>query len=228
VRIVKWVLPLILLTGVAIANFSSLPARTEDATTTNPKNQQSSWDDILILLARDEPPLNGRGPVCQISPGKLGPAKSAIWHQQPMFIWRQGDKQQIQRLEVRAADGKTVIWNQILTRINGKIVYAGQPLQAGQTYSWILFDAENKFLMDTNFTLMVDAERDRITTKLAKIENQLKKTSATAEEIAFQKVKFLANEKLWSDALQLAFAVQKPSEQLNQFIKDTQDYLCGS
>ena len=167
--------------------------------------QTSSWQDVfnintLFQRKRRRAAARGMSNFCPISPG-MPNETTQIWSDRPLFIW-QG---QIQTIIVRASGSDTDnLWNQPIVADQQSKTYAGEKLQPGQTYEWIVYRGDDA-LPSVSFQVIEAQQRDRITAQLQTLEQQLQTKGANKEAIALAKAKYFANLQLWSDALQQAW-----------------------
>jgi hypothetical protein len=73
---------------------------------------------------------------------------------------------------------------------------------------------------------MESEERDRITAALKTLENKLQAKKSHHEAIALAKANYFTKLGLWSDVLQQAYSVQKPSPELDRMLKEIPQQLC--
>ncbi|NJL61164.1 MAG: hypothetical protein HC903_04170 [Methylacidiphilales bacterium] len=88
---------------------------------------------------------------------------------------------------------------------------------------------ENSWTGNIRFKIMEPQQRQRMTNDLQQLEQQEKAKGATAEGIAFAKAKYFLEQEtpLWSDALQQAYSVDKPSPELVKMREEIVKYLCN-
>jgi hypothetical protein len=164
--------------------------------------------------------------LCAIAPQPIT-TNRVIWSDRPLFLWRGS----LSRIEIHPTGSKKVLWRQ--TEILGKnsALYAGEALQPGQTYDWLLFDQfaleDSEPIQRVTFRVMDAQERDRIKTQLQKLEAKLKAKKASAEETAIHRAQYFAQKNLWSDVLQEAYSVKNPSAALAGIIEDLPTKLCS-
>ncbi|BAY89470.1 DUF928 domain-containing protein [Tolypothrix sp. LEGE 11397] len=188
--------------------------------------QIAAWQDVFNLNTlfhrqRRRSAARGTNNFCPISPG-IPNETTQIWSDRPLFIW-QG---QIQNIIVRTSGSDTDdLWNQPIVENQQSTTYAGAKLQPGQTYEWIVYRGDNPF-PSVSFQVMETQQRDRITTEVQTLEQQLQTKGATKEAIALAKAQYFANLQLWSDALQQAYSVAEPSPELQQIRLDIAQNLC--
>ncbi|BAZ40689.1 hypothetical protein NIES4101_66500 [Calothrix sp. NIES-4101] len=132
---------------------------------------------------------------------------------------------EVKKIAVGTLENQEYLNTQIVT---GKqsVNYQGEPLKPGQTYKWFIFlnQASSSPVMFIPFQIMEAPQRNRITSELKLLERLQKNKSV--EAIALVKAKYFAEQGLWSDALQQAYSVPKPSSELSQLIKDLPNQLC--
>lgn len=202
-----------------------LPTRRGTSRSTNP------WIPILQALDQDnkpsEPPKNGgsRG-ICAIAPTAIG-TSTEIWSDHPLFVWVGPSRPT--RIELLSVDNNQVLWRHKVEEQN-KILYDGEALQPGQTYEWRLFisSQENARPIKTETFRLMDAQkRDRITTQLQRLDQELQAKNASTEDIARKRAEFFAQQQLWSDVLQEAYSVENPSPGLTDMVRSIPRTLCS-
>lgn len=168
---------------------------------------------------------------CAIAPQPIT-TSTAVWSDRPLFAWRGI----IGRIEVRPTGSKKVLWSK--TGIEGQTkegqssaLYAGEALQPGQSYDWLLF---HQFALEdtppsqvVTFRVMDAKERDRIKTQLQNLEAELKAKKASAEETAVHRAQYFAQKNLWLDVLKEAYSVKNPSPALVGIIQELPTKLCS-
>jgi hypothetical protein len=220
----KWIVSAVLLSvaGISVPALSNQPVNTNKT----PTRQSFSWAKFSEIIFSKKPPIKprtgGSRPTqvsCMISPEKSD-VTTIVWSERPLFIW----KGRVQRIALRYPNSdKDFWWNEKVAETQN-ITYTGdKPLQPGQTYEWIVNSS-----MFVPFQVMEAQQRDRITSELRTLENQLKAKGADTEAIALAKANYFVENQLWSDALQQAYSVQKPSPELEQIRKDIPNQLCNA
>ena len=195
-----------------------------------PKKSISILEAILSLLKSPENRLITRGDeVCPISPGNVG--EQVIWSERPLFVWQGKILESTINLYSPSTNfnyeqDDRLLWSQTVAANSRYISYQGEPLQPGFVYDWELISSGKTY--KPTFILMEQSEREAIAAELEVIENKLKATGATAEEIALAKADYFANKQLWSDTLQQLYSVENPSTNLISKKKDIEQYLCES
>ncbi len=222
----KFILSTLVLSAVAVNILAVLPNPAVSANK-KPTPQNFSWINISQILFGKKPPVKprkggSRDPIvkkiCMVSPD-IADKTRIVWSDRPLFIW----KGQVQKVTLRTEDSNQE-WSQPVTQTQN-ITYTGEPLKPGRTYEWRAFFSETQFKSVT-FQVMEANKRDRITAELKNLENRLKAQRANTEAIASAKANYFADSNLWSDVLQQAYSVQKPSDDLKQMIKNI-DNLCN-
>jgi hypothetical protein len=188
-----------------------------------PVQPSFSWWNIF----RREPPV-GRGKgaprptvngVCIAAPdfGEI------IWSDRPFIIW-QGNLKKIGLSQgiPDASATENIQMGQLYA------TYTGKPLLPAQQYNWSVA-VENSWSGNIAFKIMEPQQRQRISNDLQKLEQQEKAKGVTAEGIAFAKAKYFLEQEspLWSDALQQAYSVEKPSPELAKMREEIVKYLCN-
>ncbi len=201
-----------------------------------PRNSSLSWVNLFLPLSKPKPPVKPRkavgrplrdtsaptrSSVCMISPdapqGKPSQPR-IVWSDRPLFLW-EGNAQQVGLMKNR----QTTLWAKELAPGKQFISYTGEPLQPGETYYWAVFEGgatiENA-IGNTKFMVMEPQERQRITNKLTTLEEEQKTKGANEEAIALAKANYFIQQGLWTDALQQAYSVEKPSAELLKIRQD--------
>ena len=164
------------------------------------------------------PTING---VCVAAPD-FG---ETIWSDRPFIIW-QGNLKKIGLSEgvPDATATENIKTGQLYA------TYTGKPLQLGQTYRWLVAVIDQSWTGNIRFKVMEPQQRQRISNDLQKLEQQEKSKGATAEGIAFAKAEYFLKQEppLWSDALQQAYSVEKPSPELVKMRQDIVKDWCKS
>lgn len=219
----KFLVPTLVVSSVFI---STLSTSLNQAVSANKKStpQSFSWANISQILNSNKPPVKPRKGgsrypqgICMVSPD--APQKPRIvWSQRPLFLW----KGKVEKITVIPQESNQE-WSQPVTQTQ-KITYTGEPLQPGKTYEWRVF-VDNNLFRTVPFQIMEAKNRDRITVELNNLEQRLKLKGANKEAIALAKANYFADYNLWSDVLQQAYSVEKPSVELQKMIKNL-DNLC--
>jgi hypothetical protein len=165
----------------------------------------------------------GRGPICALTPRTTG-TNTEIWSDRPLFVWQGPFK----RIELHSVDSNQKLWSKKLERERSAL-YDGELLKRGRTYEWRLFftpeeDEDTPPFRIERFRVMDAQNYDRIQQDLQKLDEELK--TATPEQIALQRAKYFAQKQLWSDALQEAYSVKNPSQELTKTLEDISKKIC--
>lgn len=166
--------------------------------------------------------LISRNGISPIAPGLIETYN--IWSDRPLFMWHSpGNNQEVQ-LIVRDLDNNSVVWQQTVNLAHQKVFYnAKNPLQPGKLYQWQLSNTTDWI----TFQVMSTDERNKIQADLQTLEQKLRATKASDEEIALRKADYFLNypvkhktdndiHHLGSDALQAMFQVEQPSDDFKQ------------
>ena len=220
----------VILSSLAFSALAILPNQAVIAQK-NPQKPAPFWSNISQLLFSNKPPVKprkggSRGDLCIISPYASSDTR-IIWSDRPLFLWHG----KIKKIKVTDISNNTVIFSENVENTQ-QYTYTGQPLQPGQTYELDIFLGESRATF-VKFQIMESEERDRITAALKTLENKLqaKKSHpeaipAVSEAIALAKANYFAKLGLWSDVLQQAYSVQKPSLELDRMLKEIPQQLC--
>ena len=196
----------------------------------NPQKPTSFWGNISQILFSKKPPVKprkgGSRPgmpeynVCIISPDAPSETR-IIWSDRPLFAW-QG---KVIKIQLTDLNNNTGIFSENVEKTQ-QYTYTGEPLQPGQTYKLDIFLSKENPAAFVKFQIMESEQRDSITAELKTLENQLQAKKSHPEAIAFAKAQYFAQLGLWSDVLQQAYSVQKPSPELNRMLKKIPKQLC--
>jgi hypothetical protein len=192
-----------------------------------PAQQSSSWWNIFNIFRRKPPVGKGKGGsrptingICIAAPNR----GEIIWSDRPFIIW-QGNLKKIGLSQgiPNASATDNIQTGQLYAN------YTGKPLFPGQQYNWSVA-IENSWTGNIAFKIMEPQQRQRITNYLQQLEQQEKAKGTSAEGIAFAKAEYFLKQEppLWSDALQQAYSVEKPSPELVKMREKIVSYLCGS
>ncbi|MDZ7959796.1 MAG: hypothetical protein RMY34_18260 [Aulosira sp. DedQUE10] len=175
----------------------------------------------LFWQRRPKKRLASRGPiqpVCAISPGLVDTYQ--LWSDRPLFLWHSPGNNQDAQVVVRDYDTQEVVWQKPVKIADQQAAYdAEKSLKPGKFYQWQLSGSSDTWI---TFQVMEASDRQKIQAGLQTIEQQLKSTKASPEEIALKKADFLINYEIkhttetgtfhpWSDAFQILYQVEKPS-----------------
>ncbi|MBW4480355.1 MAG: hypothetical protein KME54_26845 [Tolypothrix brevis GSE-NOS-MK-07-07A] len=189
-----------------------------------PAQESFSW---WNLFRRKRPVGSGKGAprptingVCIAAPVR----DEIVWSDRPFIIW-QGN---LRKVGLSQGIPNATATDNIQT---GQLYanYTGKPLFPGQQYNWSVA-IENSWTGNIAFKIMEPQQRQRITNYLQQLEQQEKAKGTSAEGIAFAKAKYFLEQEtpLWSDALQQAYSVEKPSPDLVKMREKIVKDLCDS
>ncbi|MGB3404061.1 MAG: DUF928 domain-containing protein [Microcoleaceae cyanobacterium] len=209
-----------------------------------------SWEQIEIVLLNRSGVFNrkkrsggsrsGNPELCLISPQKLVEKNTAenatetpieVWSDRPLFIWQENSVNK-QMVIIYSAEGEQEIWSKEVTSGDNSVAYDhSSPLQPGEMYRWqlslqdsIQFPTQS---VEIPFKVMETQKREAIQQDLQAIESQL--SGETVEVIALEKANYFIEKDLWSDALQIMFSVDNPSEELRETINQIKSHnFCSS
>lgn len=221
-KIQKVVVSLLLTSAVTIgASFLHLANQKIHAETVS-TYQSLPWGKLYEKQEPKKRQTGGsRSSLCPIAPSMLGNI-SEIWHQQPLFLW-QGP---IGRIEILRSKSDELIWSQVVKESDRSLVYIGSALQPGESYDWMSWDDSMSPIFRVTFQVLGGARRDRISSDLNRLEATLKQEGATKERIAYARAEYFASRQMWADALQEAYSVENPSENLTTFRQSIPERFC--
>ncbi|EKU97816.1 hypothetical protein Lepto7375DRAFT_7061 [Leptolyngbya sp. PCC 7375] len=189
---------------------------------------------VRRLLDNDDedPPLISRGDLCIIAPATAGEGTPAIWHEQPVIVFKPGS---IEKLALRDEATNEVFWEYIPASTTSHLMYSGEPLQSDTIYRLEVYldaDAENpaKF---PDFRLLPEDFRQQISNELA--SNTVPKDTdllsedgvATEDWVAIQHAEYFADQGLRLDAIQALFNVNTPSAELATMQQQIIEAVCS-
>lgn len=215
----------VILSSLAFSTLAILPNQAV-MSQKNPQKPASFWSNISQLLFSNKPPVKPRkggsrpiNSICMVSPDASSDTR-IIWSDRPLFLWHG----KIKKIKVTDISNNTVIFSENVENTQ-QYTYTGQPLQPGQTYKLDIFLGESPAAF-VEFQIMESEERNSITAELKTLENQLQAERSNPETIALAKANYFAKLGLWSDVLQQAYSVQKPSLELDRMLKEIPQQLC--
>ncbi|MBE9059755.1 hypothetical protein [cf. Phormidesmis sp. LEGE 11477] len=197
------------------------------AQTTLPTVQtEPSFRQLLKRIFRDDewedPPTISRGELCLLAPARPG-EETRIWHQSPVFVWRG----ELAKMAVVDSVSNAVMWEYEPTPEQTSVRYAGEPLQAGRSYVWQVYDEveSDAPTVFPPFEVMSDIQRWLIGNGLAIAESRVERPGA---EIA--RMEYFAQRGLPTDALQSLFlldpAIDIDDTDTVEAQQETVDRLC--
>lgn len=161
----------------------------------------------------DDPPLISRGDICLIAPATPGAGTPAIWHDQPVMVFKPGS---IERLALREEATNVVFWDYSPTVTTSHVIYDGAPLQSDQVYRLDVYldaDAPSPAIFP-DFHLLSEDTRSLISQGLAIGTTPDDTDALPADWDAIQRAEYFVEQGLRLDAIQALFAVENPSAEL--------------
>ncbi|MCU0569481.1 MAG: hypothetical protein MUF49_23265 [Oculatellaceae cyanobacterium Prado106] len=206
-------LPLSMSPAIGVANPSPAAPQLES------RSLIAGWGSVFRRRNRR---LTIRGGVCAIAPGLVGPIQ--VWSDRPLFVW-QGSAQQ---LNIRSHDTREPLWTKTLDTPAEHLTYTGNALESGKLYQWQALN-ENPSESDKSqwftFQVMPPDERNDITVDLQGIETEMR--GETEDAIALRKAEYFTEKNLWSDALQVLYTIENPSEAILQTQRSVRSQFCA-
>jgi hypothetical protein len=184
------------------------------------------------------------GLLCLLTPGNADGRLQQMWHGSPQFVWAEkflepDVKSSIETILVVQPHSQRVVWTQTLTEIDNSLATAvpspwrleqvdalAATLQPGQTYEWIALDRRHNQLASGVFQIMPAAQQATISADLTGLEKELSAKGASAEQMAFEKATYFTERQLWSDALQVIYSVEDPSQPLMDLWLQIPEHVC--
>lgn len=162
--------------------------------------------------------------TCSIAPQSTNSDKAEVWSDRPLFLWRGP----VGKIEVRKSGSKDALWSKTLTGQERFVLYGGEALQPGQTYSLVIFDLSNKPITENTFQVMETEKRVQLEKQLQVLESELKAKGANPEEIALSRADLFAKRQLWSDVWREIFLVKNPSAVVATYVRNIPIPACSS
>ncbi|MBW4670500.1 MAG: DUF928 domain-containing protein [Cyanomargarita calcarea GSE-NOS-MK-12-04C] len=208
----NWTLPTLVL-SIAIPVLTSVSSQALKAETTS----ALSWTTIFLPLSKPEPPVKPRKAVgrptdtiCLISPDE----SRTIWSDRPLFLW----KGKVNTITVRRPNGYVLRTQPVIG--TESTTYTGKLLEPGKNYEWVVGS------IFVRFQVMPAPQRQQITDELRNLENQFQTKRENTEAIALAKTNYFIQKNLWSDALQQAYFLERPSPELVKIRQEITEQLC--
>ena len=204
---------------------ASSPDATEPAAPGSDRSDDP-LEDIILLLARDEPPLGSRSRLCPISPGLMGETP-IVWSDRPTFFW-EGEAAQITLYDFNE---QAELWSQPLSPGDRSATYAGTPLEPGKLYAWELsivdpmgqLTAARQLII---FEVMSAARREPTEATLTELADTLIAQGATNQAIAIEQARYFAAQGYWSDTLQILSSIETPSPEVSETLEAIANHVC--
>jgi hypothetical protein len=169
---------------------------------------------ISRFWQRDKKPLGARSALCSVSPGLDG--KYQVWHDRPLFLWQNGDAIEV---NLRKRGAKQLLWS-LKPKGGDRSMVAPEVLPSG-LYQWQVVSVDSEVSDRTVWTTFEVVREEKMVQELQVFESKLPR-GYSAEEKALQRAEFFGDRGLWSDVLQVLFAVEEPSA---AFVQERQAYL---
>ncbi|WP_413161083.1 hypothetical protein ACL6C3_21485 [Capilliphycus salinus ALCB114379] len=182
----------------------------------------TSWRESFF---NNQPPESGDGgsrggPLCPLTPMDNATGIE-VFSDRPTLIWRGN----LARVELYPHNNDELLWSQDISEGSRQVQYTGVPLKPGQTYDLMLFETVSDTFplpaMQVTFTVMEADKRQQVSRVLEELNTELEQNGASEEMIALIRFNYLAENRLWSDALTEAFSVQNPSAELQELREET-------
>ncbi|MCC5603808.1 hypothetical protein [Nostoc favosum] len=209
-------------------NIISLPSLSNSALSENPL---LSWINIFFPASKPKPPIKPRKAggrplqgnletTCMISPDAPEQPR-VIWSTRPLFLW----EGKVEKVALNK-NIDTTLWSQEIKPGQNFANYTDE-LQPGETYYWVVFNenSQNQPSGNVRFQVMQAQQRQLINNELKALEEEYK--GKGSEAIALKKTQYFVQKELWSDALQQAYSVEKPSADLRKIREEIPRKLCN-
>ncbi len=239
----KKILFALLIAELGIVSMSALPIQAaikqnpqQSITEVNSTYLALSWAEIWESLRRKKATAGSRKPgmppICMIAPNKLheldrdNSAQDGdieVWSDRPFFLWQES----MVGIEVRHRRSHELMWSESLDAEARSITYNGKPLQSGQVYYWRETLPPEEVSYQVSFRMMRVEERSKITAELAQLESKLKAMGEYGDKIALERVNYLIEQGLWSDALREVYSKPNLFPELIDEI-ETHDFCEGA
>ncbi len=208
---------------VSAALLFSTSVGIEESTAQTIQRDSLSFRQFFKRIFRDDewedPPTISRGELCLLAPARPG-QETAIWHQNPVFVWRG----EIARMEVADSVSQAIVWEYEPTSGQTSAQYEGEPLQAGRSYFWQVYGDINSTspAVFPPFEVMSSIRHRLIANGLAVAESKVE----GPENSAIARTEYFALRDLPADALQSLFLIESTNEELVEARQETVDRLC--
>lgn len=204
------------------------------------QNWQRTWRNLFGKRrpVPPVPPTNGggrpaEGGVCAIAPLAVSAPNSSIltpaivWSDRPTFVW----DGVVDKIGVRVRGSQDIFWSQAVSGTN-RVTYAGEALQPGRVYEWLVLSSNDEVKRFIPFEVMTAQERKGIAQALQQLDGQLAAEKVTGEAAALRRAEFFAaqqidNQPLWSEFWQEVLSVPTPSAQLTGWTRETMTLMCN-
>jgi hypothetical protein len=184
----------------------------------------ASGANLLTTVQADELPADAssNGELCILAPKPTNTADAVeVWSDRPLFLWQGG----VGKIEVNL-DDSTAIWSQTPAATDQQLIYGGEALQPGQSYTWTIFDQNLAVVRQIPFRLLSADQQQAIAADLAALEQQFTEAGAPAEEIILRRASYFAQRQLWADALREIFSIEAPSPAIEQYQQGVAARFC--
>ncbi|EKU96281.1 hypothetical protein Lepto7375DRAFT_0269 [Leptolyngbya sp. PCC 7375] len=169
------------------------------------------WSRIVRDDEDRERSLVSRGPLCVLSPTHLGADTPEIWRDQPVIVWQPGAVAKVSL----AVDSKIPFWEYTPSADKTHVIYDGEPLEPGETYTLGLYAIENADpTLIPNFQIVSAETRTLISNELESSSSPNESTVSDAEWAAIQQAEYFVEHNFPYDAIQSLFSVSEPSAEL--------------
>lgn len=182
---------------------------------------------IWSRLSNDEkdPPKGSRGDMCAIAPTTPNAGTPIIWHDQPVFVWQAGT---VAKVSLQDKLTEEVLWEYVPSAGETHVVYDGESLEPGQTYTLALHKiASLGPTLTPDFQVMHPIFRSLVDNGLENSFNLNEFTVSDEEWMAIHQADYFSKRDLPFDAIQSLFSVSDPSPELlaiqELMIKETCD-----
>ena len=186
-------------------------------------------DDFVEYFQWGEPGGSRSLEFCSITPYsfKVNAVRGGpflLWSDRPLIVW-QGE---VSRIIVRSyIDDTKKLWTYEVNGSDTAVYYAGDELQPGHPYT-LTFVGESGG--EFSFELLGEDDRQAVGAELAQLEDRVRASGATAEELAMWRSRFFLQHdlRLHYDSLDALFSVDNPSPDLTQRLEQIRTGLCDN
>lgn len=138
-----------------------------------------------------------------------------VWDSQPLFVWRGSPEMVV----VRHFDTQQLLWEAPQSPGDRWILYAGEPLKAGERYVWQLRSGDTLH-DEVLFEVATVSEQQKIQADLAALAQQLQQDGTmTPEQLALHRAEYFRQLQYGADALREVYQLEHPPSELLPLIR---------
>ena len=198
---------LVVALGLGVAS----DARAQESSIRWQSRLNNIWSRIIKDDEDKERPWGSRGDMCAIAPTNPNAGTPIIWHDQPVIVWQAGT---VAKVSLQNNFDET-LWEYVPSADETHVVYDGEPLQPGQTYTLALHNiASLGPTLIPDFQVMHPIFRSLVGNGLENSFMPNEFTVSNEEWMAIHQADYFSKRELSFDAIQSLFSVSDPSSEL--------------